>query len=483
MGGLAAAGLLARTGRSVILLERSPRVGGVCQALTREGFRFEIGATLLGGFGPGGSLSSLCERLGIRVPVKEWDPPVQVALSRHRVSLSAELDRWWPEFRREFPKDEAGWRALVSELEGLDTERERALQELPPLPPEGWGERLRVWRVCTMGALSGVPTQAGGALKRALGTPFRATVARHGLGQASQQVLDASLWYLLLRDADECSTLEAAVALHWVRRGVVAIPGGAATLADALVGQFQRDGGQLRLETEVTRCLLKGGRISGVETAGGERIRARWVVTDLPPGVLAGTLLPPRRGWFRRRRALDGPWDPTRIAQMMLLVLPEKLLPAELGGHCFVVRDPSQPARDKNLVFVRTAPAWDDGQAPVGLRCLTVGRFVAPGPLEGEVSVRADLLEAVDQIVPGVAGGLVYHEVLSPVALAEMWGRPSAAVRYATDPREWLGHRGLPHHTGWPGLLMVGDWAYPGRLISGVVQGAMRVTELITGGA
>jgi hypothetical protein len=54
-----------------------------------------------------------------------------------------------------------------------------------------------------------------------------------------------------------------------------------------------------------------------------------------------------------------------------------------------------------------------------------------------------------------------------------------AAVRYATDSRAWLGRRGLPHRVGWPGLLAVGEWTYPGRLISDVVEGAMRVADII----
>ncbi len=479
MGGLTTAGLLARAGRSVILVDRSPRPGGVSQDLEIEGYRFEVGGTLLTGFGLGGPLAMLCQRLGINLPIKECNPAFQVALPKHRISLWTEPEAWRREIRREFPDEERAWRALWSEVEALAAKREEAVKLLPSLPPERWGERLRVWQALRLGMFSPVPAKTGAVLKQALRTPFRATMAQHGLGETSQRAVEAALWYLLLRDADECSTLEAAVALQHVRRGVVDIPGGATALVDAMAAKFQQDGGQLRLGTPVDHLLLEGGRVAGLVTAGGETIRARFLVADVPPEVLAGMLLPPRRGWARRRHAMEGPWHAALVTQAMVLAVPEILMPSELSGHCFLVRDARRPAREENLVFVRSVPAWDDRQGPGALQCLTVGRFVAARPRDEEVSVEGELLEALDEIVPGVAGALAFHRVLAPATLGETWGRPSAAVRYETDARDWLGQRGLPHRLGWPGLLAVGEWTYPGRRVSNVVEGAMRVADLI----
>jgi len=479
MGGLATAALLAKAGRSVILLERAPRAGGVCQSLTREGYRFELGGTLLGGFAAGGPLARLQERLGLNLPIQASEPALQVASPKHRLSLFGGAERWWPEIRREFPDEEAGWRTLLDELDSLARERDLVVAELPPLPPDGWGQSLRVWRVLNLRRLLGSGNHAGGRLRRAQATPFHSTLLRHGLSHASRQVLEASLWYLTLRGADACGTLEAAVALQRVRQGVVTVPGGLTALVEALVEKLQRDGGQLRFETPVVQCLVEHGRVAGVVVTGGETVRARWVVADVPPSVLAGGLLPPHTRWSRRRRIADGPWDATLIPQVIVLAAPERWLPSELGAHCLILPDPEHPARDGNLVFVHTTPGCDQGQAPPGLRCLTVGRFVPPGAAGEGPSVASDLFQALDQVVPGIAGETVYHEWLSPSMLAEMWGRPSAAVQFAMVPREWLGQRGVPHRMDWPGLLVVGEWTYPGRLLAGVAEGAMRVADLI----
>ncbi len=479
MGGVATAALVARSGRSVILVDRARRAGGVCQSLVTDGYRFEIGATLLSGFSAGGSLAALCERLSLNLALKEADPLFQVALPYHRISLWANPEGCWREVRREFPKDEPGWRTLWSDLVGLAVEREQVLRVLPALPPVGWRDRLQVWRVLKAELLSPLSSQAGSLLKRALVTPFRATLLRHGLSEASQRVLDAVLWYLLLRDSDECSTLEAAVALQQVRRGVVAIPGGVGALVDALLEKFLKDGGQLRLATSVARLLPEGGRIRGLVTEGGETIRARRVVTNVPPGVLTGTLLSPARGWFQRRRWPEGPWHATHVAEVMVLAVPEPLLPSELSGQCFVVPDVSRRAREENLIFLRATPTWDEGQGPAGMRCLTVGRFVQVQPSSTGESGEAELLEALEEVVPGATSAMTYHRMLTPADLEELWGRPAGAVRYAVSSQDWLGQRGLPHRLGWPGLLVVGEWTFPGRLVSQVVQGAMRVADLI----
>lgn|GEM_PF-1042653 len=482
IGGLGTASLLARMGRSVILLDRSSGTGGVCQPLVHDGYRFELGPTLLTGFGPGGPLQLLCQRLGLTLPVKACDPAMQVALPHHRVSFWAEPERWWREIRREFPGDEAGWRALWAELTGLVQARERALQELPGLPPEGWGERLRLWRVLTLGTVSPGPAHsgAGGAgLKRALATPFQATLNRHRLGESSRRALEAAVWYLALRGPGECSTLEAAMLLHQVRHGTVAVSGGVAALVAALTEQFQKDGGQLRLGTPAAGLHLDGGRVRGVITSAGETIRARWVVANVPPDVLTGTLLPSRRRWLQGRGVLDGPWEATLTAELMVAALPEALLPSELSGLCFVVREPHRPAQEENLVFVRRTPAWEEGQGPGGLRCLSVGRLVRLRDNSEDAAVETDLLEAVDQLIPGAAGAMACRRTLTPATLAKIWGRPAAAVRYGVKTPDWLGQRGLPHRLDWPGLLAVGDWTYPGRLVAQVVEGAMRVADLI----
>ncbi len=51
-GGITAGALLAKQGRKVLVLEQSGRVGGCCSTYEREGYRFDVGATILEITGP-----------------------------------------------------------------------------------------------------------------------------------------------------------------------------------------------------------------------------------------------------------------------------------------------------------------------------------------------------------------------------------------------------------------------------------------------
>jgi phytoene dehydrogenase-like protein len=479
IGGLAAAAVLAKAGRSVLLLEASDRLGGACLGIAPDGHRYDVGVGVLTGVGAGGSVATLCERLGIALPTIACDPAIQVALPGHRVDFARSVDGWWPEIQREFSEEEAGWHALVSDLAALAADRDRLAAALPPLPAETLRDRLRCWRTLAARRWRGETRRATQELRRAAGTSFRETLEEHGLGTASRQTLEACLWYLALRDTGECSTLEAAVALQRLHGGVAVVSRGPAVLADLLADGIGKHGGEIRTRTTVARCVAARGRIVGVTTEAGETIRARWVVAAVPPGTLVDRLLPQSRRRLRRPRLPEGPWEPSHVAQALGVTIPETFLPSALGWLCLIVRDSARPARDENLVFVRRVCDGRSAGAADGLVRLCVGRFVPPTAAATEEAIEEALLGALDRLIPGV-GSIARHGWIgtAPV-LGEVWGRPMGAVRYAATAPEWLGRRGSSHRVGWPGLLAVGEWTYPGRLVSDVVEGAMQAADAI----
>jgi phytoene dehydrogenase-like protein len=469
IGGLTTACLVARTGRSVILLERAGQAGGVCRPLVREGMRFDLGPTFLSGLQPGEPVGMLCQRLGLELRTTPCEPPFQVALPGHRLSLYTTPQAWAREIRRECPGEEAAWGALWAELDALESERSRLRQALPPLPPRGWRDRLRLWRRAG---------SRGGRLRQAMGTAFHATVERHGLGTIGRRILEACLWFLALRTPEECSTLEALRALQPLRRGGLSLAGGAGALVDALVARLERDGGQLRLGTAVDHLLAERGSVHGVVTAEQEVIRARVVVTDTPPTGLTPGLLPERRGFLRRSGTLGGPWQAEIGTQVLALALPGAEVPSALAGHCFVVHRPAEEASNENLSIVRLSPLPADG-ADGDLRVLTVSRFLGGEARGREGDPSGELFDALEELIPGVRERAVSPQLFGPAALGELWGRPAGAVRYAPESRDWLGQRGAAHEVGWPGLFVVGDWTFPGRLIVDVVEGATEVADTV----
>ena len=74
VGGLTAAALLLHAGLPVTVLEAHVYPGGSAGTFYHQGYRFDAGATLVGGFSPGGPHARLAEVLGLRWPVAPVDP-------------------------------------------------------------------------------------------------------------------------------------------------------------------------------------------------------------------------------------------------------------------------------------------------------------------------------------------------------------------------------------------------------------------------
>ena len=77
-GGLSVALTLAEQGADVLLVEALKYPGGCASTFTKQGFKFEAGATLFSGFGPGQLMREWIDRYGLDVQVQMSDPTVQL---------------------------------------------------------------------------------------------------------------------------------------------------------------------------------------------------------------------------------------------------------------------------------------------------------------------------------------------------------------------------------------------------------------------
>lgn len=101
--------------------------------------------------------------------------------------------------------------------------------------------------------------------------------------------------------------------------GAPVVKGGAGAAAAAFQRMIEANGGTLRTGVEATRIVIEGGKAVGVETAGGETLRAKNVIASTAPGQLYDTLLPEKhapgspkkfrhgRGNFQLHYAFDAP--------------------------------------------------------------------------------------------------------------------------------------------------------------------------------
>lgn len=302
--GLTAAITLAEQGRSVLLLEAAPRLGGAVatEALTLPGFAHDTFSSVY----PAAAASPAFARMPLARYGLRWvHPPLALAHvlpDGRAAALSYDHDgeRTAESLDRCAPGDGQRWKSFVAPyLKHFDALRGTLFGGFPPisggtrlLAQLGLDHTLETARVLLLSAetLAAELFRSPGAAAWLYGSALHSDVLLNSPGSAIAGV------YL--------NVLGHAV-------GWPSPEGGAARLAEALVAYLHALGGQTRTSASVERIVVERGRVVGVALAGGELVSARRVIGDLTPrGLLhlAGPLLPER---YRARMENYRYGDPT----------------------------------------------------------------------------------------------------------------------------------------------------------------------------
>jgi phytoene desaturase len=282
MGGLAVAVRLAAAGHQVVVLERSPVVGGKVATLELEGFRFDLGPAVL-------TLPGV------------WDDVFRVAGTAladqvELVALDPQLRcRWTDGSTLDVPDDESEWRT--------------ALERFSPGSSAEWQQFAttaeRVWGAMAATHLAGpVPDGVPGLRRLRPRVDLGALEGKRTLAKlVAEHVSDPRLRQLLGRFATSAGASPyrapgTFAGLAHVERthGVWHVVGGVGHLRDSLERTARGIGVDIRCDTDVGRIAVEADRVSGVELADGGRVDADIVVANVDAAHLHTELLPdPRR--------------------------------------------------------------------------------------------------------------------------------------------------------------------------------------------
>lgn len=485
VGGLTTAALLARAGLEVTVLEAHLYPGGCAATFYHQGFRFDAGATLAGGFYPGGPMDMVAQAVGIdHWPARASNPAMVVHLPDGATVTRWTDERRWAERRAAFgPQAEAFWRWQERTADALWS---LALRN-PPWPPQTPGEAVELIRSGTawLGGLlmRGREGQSNSDSLHLVADVSR-PVAVH-LGHANERLrlfVDAQLLIAAQTTSSYANALYGAAALDLPRRGVVHLRGGMGAISERLAEAVRQNGGQVLYRQQVNRIVLEKGRPVVVETTRGKSYPADVVVVNLPPWNILPLLgdkaprrlrnLPPRPedGWgaFMLYVGLDG---------------------SALGGdfplhHQVVVREPLE---EGNTVFLSLSPGWDSERGPAGQRALTISTHTQLEPwwdlferdrstYEARKAAYTErMLDAAEVALPN----------LRQAASLILSGTPVTFQRFTRRAWGWVG--GFPQTSLFrtrgprlaPGLWMVGDSIFPGQSTAAVALGGLRVAAAL----
>jgi C-3',4' desaturase CrtD len=474
IGGLSAAAALARLGVDVTVLEAHVYPGGCAGTFYHQGFRFDAGATLAGGFYPGGPMDLLAGAAG----VEPWRyRPAELAMTVH-LPGGMQVHRYSDERRQE------GYRLAFGDA-SLDFWRwqERTADAV-------WALALRSpdWPPQTLDQVSRLAAQGLGwlandirlaTLPSLLLDAFRPISSHlHHAPAALRQFVDAQLLISAQATSQHANALYAAAALDLPRRGVVHLEGGIGAIAEALVQAIRLHGGRVLYRHEVTRIITRDGKPVAVQSKRGDIFDADILIANLTPWSLDKLMGNESGGPRLHTRAFPGDaWG----AFVVYLGIDAGAIPAGSSLHHQVVAQ--EPLGEGNSVFLSISPEWDQNRAPAGRRAVTLSTHTR---LEPWWRLYAQDRQAYERLKQRYAEKMLANaEIALPgIREAAVLALPGTPVTFNTFTRRYMGWVGgfpqtsllrasgprLSKH-----LWMVGDSIFPGQSTAAVALGGLRV--------
>ncbi len=455
ISGLTAAAVLAKRDMRVLLLERHNVVGGCASFYQRGGYRFDVGATLVGGFGRRGVHRLLNARLGIEVSSVAVEPAMVIHLPDTTVVRYGD-ERWQAERLRAFgPQAEAFWRAQ----ERIAERAWDLSSRFPDVPFDTVG----------IGAFAGALRPRDLPLAATLGKTVASIMPRDA-GDRLRAFVDAQLLITAQTGAREADLAYGSTALDLAREGTYHLADGVSTIAETLARALRAAGGEVRYRASAAEIETDANRaVTGIRLEGGEIVRARRVVAALPIDAVARLCPPLERRLRPRLAALPQRWG----AFAVYCGLPAGVVPPELPAHHQFVARYGEPLGEGATVFASFSDEGAVRRARGGGRAVTLSthtdvarwerayRDGVLGDLRRDFTGR--LLAALERIVPGASERAEIVEAADPHTFERYTGRARGLVGGLpqTPFRATLGAFG--HATGIAGLFLCGDTAFPGQ--------------------
>jgi prolycopene isomerase len=468
LGGLVTATQLAAKGLRPLVLERYVIPGGSAGYFERDGYRFDVGASMIFGCGQQGTTNLLTRALAaVGKTIATIPDPVQVHY-RLPQGLNIRVHRNYEAFLDElgdrFPQERAGIRRFydtcwhvfncLNSIELLSLEEPRYVARVflqQPLACLGLARRL--------------PVNVGSLARRLLRDP------------ELLRFIDMECYCWSVVPAAKTPLINAGMVFSDRHYGGVNYPqGGVGGIAQTLAAGLIEAGGHLQYRSRVKRIVTQAGRAIGVELATGERYTADRIVSNATRWDTFQQLLPADALPAAERR-----WQSryTQAPSFLSLHLGVKadVIPPDTdchqillddwtaleasGGTLFVsmptLLDPSLAPRDRHIIHAFT-PSW-----------MSEWEGLSPSDYAQQKHAFAQqMLQRLNRLFPGVTDAVDHCSIGTPRTHRRFLGRIDGT--YGPMPQRQLpGLLGMPfNRTAIPGLYCVGDSTFPGQGLNAV---------------
>ena len=500
MNSLACAALLAKRGKSVLVLERNDRAGGCIRTETLfPGFTHEVLSSWYPLFTGGGAYAELKDDLasvGVEFVQNEYTTGIATPDGK-TLALKQDIADSVQRINAVAPGDGDAFGAMAGQLFGKDAALTFGLLGNSPYSGKVMRLLFSEWRKRGLDGLLQFATESIESFRRWGDRELSSDLTR---AMISPWVLHTGL------GPDEASsaligklTFAAVVA-----GGMPVVKGGGQRLVEGLQTFIEQRGGKVLTGVDVESIIVNGSRATGVVANGQTYHASQAVVCNVTPPQLYGRLLPKApepvrkqargyrfgRGCMQIHFALDGlaPWRDPEMLKVPLVHLTESMENVALSvveaNNGLLPRFPT--------VAIGQPVAVDPSRAPDGKWILWLQMQEMPSRLKGdaagEIEVPADgrwneavrealadrVQKRIESVLPGLSDMIIGRKAFSPGDLEArncnlvggdpysgvcspdqfFWFRPfasTAGARAHRTPYKNVYHIGASTHPG-PGL-------------------------------
>lgn len=468
IGGLVTATQLAAKGAKVLVLERYLIPGGSAGYFEREGYRFDVGASMIFGFGQQGTTNLLTRALAaVDMTLETLPDPVQIHYHLPKgleLKVHHQYEKFIFELTEQFPHEKEGIRKFYDECWNVFN----CLNVMDLLSLEEPRYLARVFfqhPLACLGLVKYLPQNAGDIARRYI------------RDRNLLQFIDMECYCWSVVSADRTPMINAGMVFSDRHYGGINYPkGGVGQIALKLAEGLQNKGGEICYQARVTQILMAQGKAIGVKLANGQEYFARRIVSNATRWDTFEKLLP-QDSLPKSEARWQSRYQKSPSFLSLHLGVKADLLPQGTDCHHILLEEWDRMEAEQGTIFVSIPTLLDPSLAPPDHHIihaftpswLAHWQDLSPRDYQAEKeAAAAALIDRLEAIFPGLNQKLDYQEVGTPRTHRRFLGRQDGS--YGPIPRRKLpGLLRMPfNRTAIPHLYCVGDSTFPGQGLNAV---------------
>ena len=474
IGGLVTASQLAAKGARVLVLEKYIIPGGSGGSFKRKGYTFDVGASMIFGFGEKGYTNLLTRALNdVKEKCETIADPVQLEYHLPKgftIAVDREYEKFINKLSKRFPHEKEGIKKFYETCSIVFN----CLDSMPLLSIEDPTYLFKVFLkapLSCLGLARWLPINAGDVARKFIKDP------------ELLKFIDIECFCWSVMPAIKTPMINAGMVFTDRHVGGINYPkGGVGIIAEKLVSGIERLGSKVRYKANVTEILLKDKKAVGVKLSSGEEIYSDVVVSNSTRWDTFG-LNKKNKGLinFSNVPKSEYKWSktykPSPSFVSIHLGVEKSLLSKDFNCHHIIVENWEELENEKGVIFVSIPTLLDSSLAPEGKHIIHA--FTPSSIIEWENLSRDEYLEKkekyfsflvgkISKIIPNLDKNIDHREIGTPKTHRKFLGRHEGS--YGPIPtKKLLGLLPMPFNTTKvKNLYCVGDSCFPGQGLNAV---------------